>query len=572
MTKKLEYDDEFEYQNLMTEEEFEPLKQAIERNEYKYLWVDKTNWFNFLTKKKGTVHNILIMALGDNSNRPIAINKIQYVSSTDGTVEKEWIINEHYAHINLNEDSHQFAIIKDEDGKPYYKLKYQSICCPITNHHFYTRDLKELATIFMGQFMGQNNNSAFQSICSVKNNYKDMAIYESGCFVKDNAPVLQLITKRPTYELRDVTIVRNYLAQISLPADDSQVMVKLREENTYQTVSKTLAEEYKRERKISNYYPIITYEQTQHILDSLPKIDVDFACIGLGSAGTGILDQVGRGSWFHEYLLMDMDVVEHKNLRNQWYNRDYQGNSKDYASRCLLNKITTVSDVNVRNIQSRFQEAHLENYTTKYVVSGFDSIECRLELLDMVESKKFEAKYLIDTRYDDLNSSIYFIDTTDEKQMKYYRKGLESDLAAFKEIEAKKKEESKVRNEEQFLQWLDENDCFYQSCSKIKNMLGENIGYGCTLNTEINFCGGEKCKEYWTEVWRKRKDDTQENFYLQAPQEENSCVKQNFIDIYKYSSAYVFAAIREIESGNSKPFTHIEATTDVLPKAITLRG
>ena len=91
----------------------------------------------------------------------------------------------------------------------------------------------------------------------------------------------------------------------------------------------------------------------------------------------------------------------------------------------------------------------------------------------------------------------------------------------------------------------------------------------CDFNTDDEACGDARCLAFWKRIWDEKKDELK--IYKPEEQQESSCVKQNFIDIYKYASSFVFAAIREIESGNPKPFTHIEASTDVLPKSMILR-
>jgi hypothetical protein len=67
------------------------------------------------------------------------------------------------------------------------------------------------------------------------------------------------------------------------------------------------------------------------------------------------------------------------------------------------------------------------------------------------------------------------------------------------------------------------------------------------------------------EVYERCKEKCKDIRRIDIPAAESSCLRQNFIDIYKYASTFVFAAIREIEAGNPKPFTHVEAQTDKFP-------
>ena len=66
-------------------------------------------------------------------------------------------------------------------------------------------------------------------------------------------------------------------------------------------------------------YPIITYKQALEIQDRLPRQPIDMIVAGLGSAGSGILDQVARSNLVNSFYLVDPDIIEEKNLRNQWY-------------------------------------------------------------------------------------------------------------------------------------------------------------------------------------------------------------------------------------------------------------
>lgn len=476
----------------------------------------------------------------------------------------------------MNSDSYRKVIYepKQEDGYSHvaYMIYYQDICCPITEHHFYTKNLNELAMIFKGQFMGQNNNSAFQRVKRVKNNYIDEAIFDhNGAFIKSNAPLLQLVTRRSISELSSPDQARRYLSSLTLPTDDSQLMVKYRREISYTNINKKDYKKMLEEGELSFYYPVITYEEIQHILDTLPKVEIDFTCVGLGSAGTGILDQVARSTWMKKYMLIDMDIVEEKNLRNQWYQRNNRNYSKTTSSKNRIQNIyTTETAPEVIEYGRKFQEVPLNSYISKYVVSGFDSIECRLELLDKIMNKEFVAKYLIDVRYDDLTASVFFIDVDDEKQVAYYKAGLEEDLEAFKVKEEVVKNKLKVDTFEKFIEYCKQTRVFECNCGHMKRTLGEDNS--CAINTATHSCGGDLCLEYWSKVWDEKKDEIlAKNYYLTPPAEESSCVKQNFIDIYKFSSSFVFAAIREIEDGNAKPFTHIDTSTEMIPKSIIIR-
>ena len=296
------------------------------------------------------------------------------------------------------------------------------------------------------------------------------------------------------------------------------------------------------------------------------------ACLGLGSAGSGILDQVGRSIMISSYLLCDYDIVEEKNLRNQFYTTGDLSCSKTGAARSKLSHMRPGDRIDIKSkiitSNSKFQQANLPYYAFKYVVSGFDSIDARMELLQYVKEGKCKTKYLIDTRYDDLTASILFIDVENAEQMAYYEKGLAQCKEHFDEVQ----KAQTIQTFEEFVKELEKQEVFINKCyeTKLRILGDEEADVACDIcdNSEHG-CKSDKCLEHWKEVFNKRLPRIQA-IYKKEP-EESSCVKHNFIDIYKYASAFVFAAIREIENGEAKPFTHIECSTDVIPKSMILK-
>ena len=572
--------DENRFKKLPSEAEWKHFKEQVEKEHGKLIYITKTFWHNSLTRCKGVITDMPILATHDSSSRPLAVTKIKVFEYNEELkkydVVDTWVFNLDYAHTNINSEVDDYTI-KDKDSeiieisesqkeyKRKYRIYYESICNPITMHHFYTREEKELTLLFTGQLQGQNSGSPFRSVNSVANNYPDVAIrtITYGHFIKRTASVIQLLTNMTQDEIRnsirDGRIHTKLVEKGVRTITEDEYYVKLIHNEKYIIVSKEELEAYQEKKEVSLYYPIIDKEQVDNILNNIPKIELDMTCIGLGSAGTGILDQVVRGNWFKKYMLVDFDYVEEKNLRNQWYNRLYLGNYKTDASKSIISN--TIHDAEVLTRNTRFQEVDYSPYITKYIISGFDSIECRLELLQYVEEKKIDAKYIIDTRYDDLSASIYFIDTQNALDMDYYKKGLLSDKEAFDKIN----EERKIESEQQWLDYLKQKKVFENQCSAMQLDI-----YGSS-SCGVPHCEGEQCKQKWIKIYNDYKERCNEIFRKDLPQEESSCVKWNLIDIYKFASSFVFAAIRDIEDGKEKQFTHVEATTDGLPRSIVLR-
>ena len=94
----------------------------------------------------------------------------------------------------------------------------------------------------------------------------------------------------------------------------------------------------------------------------------------------------------------------------------------------------------------------------------------------------------------------------------------------------------------------------------------------CTIRAlDGRTCEGTKCLEHWKKAWELNKDTIKIPKTEIQGEVESTCVRHNFIDIYKFTSSYVFAAVRCIEDEAPKPLTQIEATTEVFPTAMMLR-
>lgn len=579
--------------NLPTLKEWELIQSAVEKNRSKILLLKETSWHNARTRIKQTVTDIPCFAISNSSNRFKVITRIyEYRCTTEeeynalnlGTPENWtenqiyrtniWRFNEYYSHINIASEEEQYNIIISRNEKDqvthYIVLHFQSVCSPINSFHFFNKKEDELLLILKGQFMGQNGNSPFQRVQHVNNCVKDYIITdENGSILKRNKPILQLLTEYSDYNIRhNMDYVLQNIREQELPTSDKQVMIKPKAQNRYICIDKDKIDQY----DISEYYPIITFEQIQNLQKDIPAIEIDMACLGLGSAGSGILDQVGRSIMINSYLLCDYDIVEEKNLRNQFYTTGDLRHSKTGSAKTKLAHMRPGYHIDSQNkiitSNSRFQQANLPYYAFKYVVSGFDSIDARIELLQYVKEGKCKTKYLIDTRYDDLTASVLFIDVENAEQMAYYEKGLAQCKEHFDEIQKKQT----IQTFEEFIKELKKQNTFKSSCYETKlHILGEEeADLVCDICDDPEHgCKSDKCLEYWKEAFDKHLPKIQE-IYKKEP-EESSCVKHNFIDIYKYASSFVFAAIREIENGEAKPFTHIECSTDVIPKSMILK-
>ena len=349
-----------------------------------------------------------------------------------------------------------------------------------------------------------------------------------------------------------------------------------------QGVYKHLKNKPRKLEKYSTYYPIINMDEVD-INNLIPIESVDLLLLGCGSAGSNIVEQLARTNMLKSYMLVDFDEVEEKNLRNQCYRHNEIGYTKAYALKGYINS-TNINNANIDYRESKFQEINYDFYQFKYVVLAFDSIDTRYEAFLKIQSGEIKTDYIIDTRYKDLNCSIYFIDTKDEKQMSYYEQCLLED-----------KKQLDIVNHNNYVMLSQQDDITPFVTKDRINQIWNNKSYflnGCgqklrSLGLEAyhcygsHDCGSNECINY---LYQKLKDIPYEriasgcNFpKLPLTQKDvrdildlNSCYHYNIIDIYKYSSCFITSAIREIFSNKPKPFTHVETDTNAIPKSMVV--
>ena len=371
-------------------------------------------------------------------------------------------------------------------------------------------------------------------------------------------------------------------------------------------------------KDLSDYYPVFTPEQIKTSLLNIQKIDRDIIVMGLGSAGSNIVEQLGRTTLVDSFVLIDYDTVEIKNLRNQIYTEGDRGSNKTY---CVKNFLNSINKKNVKEFRNRFENVEFMFMRTKYIVLGFDSINTRLKAFNKVNDGSIECKYIIDTRYLDLEASIYFINTSNKNEMSYYYNNLISDGAILNEAETKIKPKPLLIKDIRAI--FTEYRVLRGRCRQFnRDVLGNGDCTMCADKPAMLGCGSTKClghaqqmilesgvnlvskltpdmvKKMWQEggcfdgrchaklmeLTGSSNDGCESicespdciNFLVRTLNShhvtpESSCIKQNIVDIYKFASSYVTAAVREIEEERDKPFVHIEVSTNGLPAMMKVR-
>ena len=159
------------------------------------------------------------------------------------------------------------------------------------------------------------------------------------------------------------------------------------------------------------------------------------------------------------------------------------------------------------------------------------------------------------------------MDTGNEAEMEYYKQGLLSDKEAFDKM----REEKSLQSWEEFKDWLEKHYVFTSGCAAFCNDIDKALDQDFVqmpcVDSNIE-CSSEGCYNFFKNMWEQHKDVIKRACYSEG---ESSCLRQNFIDIYKFTSSFVFAAIRAIESEEEKPFTHIDATTEGIPRSMIIR-
>ncbi len=541
--------------------------------EARLIKVGTAKWTNGLTKKAQDVEDIYILGFRS-AGRPLIINNLSFFS---GDKNDEYIINDRFSHVNMSpfRASRSYRLVGDGKILPSnFNITFegQEFCNPITALHILETEEKDIATLLKVTLSSQNYDDAYTSYESVKNGYLDLTVSNQfgGSLLKDNASPIELILgeSASTLTSMDAFDLNKRLRElVSLKKDE--VWAKKKDEKKYKKIKKASLRRLK--ELYSDYYPAFDYKAIKQMEIEIPKDKYDLGVYGLGSAGTAILDQVCRSNWIKSIYMCDFDGVEAKNMINQWYDRYDIGSSKTIASTDRIKELSRPevgvipTKFYIKHDTDLFQNTDLESKSFKYVISGFDSIKARMEFLNAILDGKIEAKYLIDCRYLDLACSIYMIDLENTEEVEFYKTNLEADAELIKIRNEKEK-----LTKEEFVNWYNRKGYFRRDCMSCRRGILEEVGVEDLCKPRFAgevHCGSDKCVDYLYELYLASCPNPK------ISRTDASCVKYNYIDIYKYVGAIVFGAFRNIENNNEKTFALVEAETDVkgLPSCMVVR-
>ena len=337
-------------------------------------------------------------------------------------------------HYNVRPSVEPLTDIIDEDK--IYRLYGSRLCIPIKGNLLWELDEERFGKLFIAQFTQGNGNDKFRHINYTTPEGDEPWRVGGISKLSKNEGI------RPLLGLRDYGIScipfneellkrKNEIAS-QLELEGVTRFVKMKRMNQYQGVTESMYTEIKDANLLSEYYPEFTKGEVAQALDSveISKVGVDVVCCGLGSAGSGILEQFARLDYFRKYHLIDFDFVEYKNVINQAYTISDVYTDKATAMGNIMKAVRCPSlglEKEVTTEKCKFQESLLGLYKGKYIISGFDSTSARIELLEKILNKEYEFKYLIDIRYIDRDASIFFIDLSDKQEVELYKQQLYED-------------------------------------------------------------------------------------------------------------------------------------------------
>jgi len=494
-----------------------------------------------------------------------------------------------FPHPNVNLSPMDCLIYSGEKTKePIAKLKVNNFCNPVNagalwnnlDNLFYLTNQLEKYT-FSDAF-----NQALKE--HIDFDLKERIVKCARCSTimnPEKTTAIEYATKRCSgcIQANKDVIMREF--QQLVKREPNNMFFKVGKNNNYHYDSKENFEIYSAGGEISAHYPILDMEEIMKTADALPNQEMDMCIMGLGSAGSGLIDQIGRTQILNKYTLIDFDSVENKNLRNQLYtSRDVGGYKSEQMAEIMRRMRSNTTGLTIKHFNRKFETVDSFSYTDfKYTLLGFDTIKTRFKALTDILSSKINTKYIMDTRYDGLTASVYMVDRENSDEVEYYKECLLQDGEALEHEEKDDEWKDIDINNPNFMALVREYDPQHGGCSRfctdVVRCQDPNSGRGIQL---CHLPVSERCGQARTDCSGFDTDclpamvaymNKHQRPYKGANDVNNiTCTAWNIIDIYKFASTFLTSAIRDIEEGKPKPFTHIEVSTDGLPQSMVYKS
>lgn len=552
---------------------FNKMKEALddEHENIKLAYVDTITVKNVITKKNMVMNDIYFVAK-DNGSIIYFVRSIQDVKEN-----KLYIIHNDLEHVNISDSYGTYTRKLTIDGVTSdYVFNIAPFCNPITGHSLYN-NTDTYTKLLKGFLYQQNHNSRYRrpQFIDIEGVFcRFIGRNDETILPKQVTPIVAVARLRPDNISDPVKYLEN-LREIASQMKDDDVFAYTSYidgfANEYRIVTQQQLEEYNERGfnarvRISKDYPIFTKDDLKNVTTDIPLTEKDCLFIGLGSANSGIITSLGRSLYMGEQItLIDPDIIEEKNLRNQLYRTSDLRRYKSDAMYDLI-KLMSSERREIDKYRMEFQQVPLAYRKYKYIFCGLDTIKTRQELLDQILKGNINGDYLIDTRYFDQTSSIYFIDLNDKEQVDYYKYNLDVDGDILSKEVANKMPLSKERIN-QIIPEMIRNRCAFYATTLIRPNIDDKseVGYG-----EDNLCGS-MTRRGWLCGCADCRAFIQKSLEQVRIPSQSTCLKQNIIGIYNYTGAYVYQIIKTIEDYNKKVATHVELACETVPQSMIIR-
>ena len=402
----------------------EQVQEFLNGYGFEYCYVDEITCIHGLTMRKSTIKDNYFVFLPGKAdyNKPVFL--IGYRLG-----DQHVRIHYDFDHPNVGTSIEVYTKFIEINGQEKELiLYYLLICSPMYYIDFKRNPNYHLAVKL--QWSGYNKQSPMRTCKKVSLDSLEPVLRDSySRFISRNSSKLSLVTGLSQDQIaHHLTGLerREILDKLLKSLSEDKIFIKLKQNAYYK-----LKQDDDKQEDYSEYYPIITgKELLQEFGDYHPQRRfIDIAVLGCGSANSAIIQQLVRTTYAEKYFLLDYDIVEAKNLYNQLYKRSDIGVYKvsGMNNYIIVNAVKVCGIVTVYHKISQQNLQTCDDYRFKYLLLGFDNIESRKVILEAIEKGNIECEYLIDTRYDGMESSVFFIDTKKDDEMELYRELLEED-------------------------------------------------------------------------------------------------------------------------------------------------
>lgn len=533
---------------------------------------------NCITKRKETIPDLVFIGT-KTAHKSELVTNIQILG--DDVVSYQILKDLDHANISNGDDIRAMDLPRDNKVSNFVsnartiRITTKYFCSPIHGYDVYTNP-QNVDKFIRGFISKSNVSDGYRSPNTVNMVTMETVIRCSNCgtYIKvgNKLNFLNYATRLcpnciQKAQPNDLATAKNI--QKELLDDPTKRFVRTKTSGgwQYKILTQNELRNFAEQGKLTTYYPSYCSKDVEDEI-KIPMGEKDVLLCGAGSANSTLAFGLSRLTYLEKYSIVDFDKIEKHNLSNQFYDSYDVGY---YKTTKLAEKINRMHPLSPKVVETFSTDISLfcktmppTNY--KYVILGFDNLEARKFVVDHIKTAQLDCKYLIDLRYDGQTSSLFIVDTSNEKELEYYKAILEESIKAFED----RKQLRPLTTDERVA-------IMNRAFSSCRNEVGKYKQYSMLSDTEPPangycrlcdymrgskcICAGDTCRS----IWQQFLDS------VQTPQEENSCTHKNNIGIYLYTNTFVINAIKSIEEDNKKPFTHVELSMEETPTSFIVR-